>query len=82
MPMQNGKKSSFPNKLDKEKRVLRDYARYSNLAFKLIAVILAAFFIGWQLDKWIGIGFPLFTLLLSVGGLVSVIYLLIKDLSG
>lgn len=79
--MQNGKKSSSPNKLDKEKRMLRDYARYSNLAFKLIAVILTAFFIGWQLDKWINIGFPLFTLVLSVGALVLTIYLLIKDLS-
>ncbi|TSA35944.1 MAG: AtpZ/AtpI family protein [Porphyromonadaceae bacterium] len=78
--MQNGKKSSFPNKLDKEKRMLRDYARYSNLAFKLIAVILAAFFIGWQIDKWINIGFPLFTLLLSIGGLIITMYLLIKDL--
>lgn len=78
--MQNGKKSSSPNKLDKEKRMLRDYARYSNLAFKLIAVILAAFFIGWQLDKWVNTGFPLFTLIFSVGGLVATIYLLIKDL--
>jgi F0F1-type ATP synthase assembly protein I len=60
--------------------MLRDYARYSNLAFKLIAVILAAFFIGWQIDKLIHIGFPLFTLLLSVGGLAISLYLLIKDL--
>jgi F0F1-type ATP synthase assembly protein I len=79
--MQNEKKSFFPNKLEKEKRILRDYARYSNLAFKLIAVILAAFFFGWQLDKWIGIGFPLFTLMFSVGALFVMIYLLIKDLS-
>lgn len=78
--MQNGKKSYYPNKLEKGKRVLRDYARYSNLAFKLIAVILIAFLIGWQLDKWIHIGFPLFTLLLSVGGLVGTLYMLIKDL--
>ena len=78
--MQNGKKLSSPSKLDKEKRMLRDYARYSNLAFKLIAVILAAFFIGWQIDKWVNIGFPLFTLLLSTGGLTITIYLLIKDL--
>jgi ATP synthase protein I len=79
--MQNEKKPFSPNKLEKEKRMLRDYARYSNLAFQLIAVILAAFFIGWQLDKWIHIGFPLFTLLFSVGGLFVMIYLLIKDLS-
>lgn len=79
--MQDGKKSSSPDKLEKEKRVLRDYARYSNLAFRLIAVILAAFFIGWQIDKWINIGFPLFSLVLSVGGLIITIYLMIKDLS-
>lgn len=79
--MQNAKKpSSPPNNLDKEKRLLRDYARYSNLAFKLIAVVLTAFFIGWQLDKWIRTGFPLFTLVFSMGGLATMLYLLIKDL--
>jgi F0F1-type ATP synthase assembly protein I len=78
--MRSGKKSFYPNKLEKEKRGLRDYARYSNLAFTMIAVVLAAFFIGWQIDKWIHIGFPLFTLLLSVGGLFITIYLLIKEL--
>jgi F0F1-type ATP synthase assembly protein I len=77
--MQNGKKSSYPNKLDKEKRLLRDYARYSNLAFKMIAVVLAAFFIGWQLDKRMSIGFPLFTLIFSIGAVVFSIYSLIKD---
>jgi ATP synthase protein I len=79
--MQNEKKPNSPNKLEKEKRMLGDYARYSNLALQLIAVILAAFFIGWRLDKWINTGFPLFTLLLSVGALIVMIYLLIKDLS-
>jgi len=78
--MQNGKKLSSPNKLEKEKRMLSDYARYSNLAFKMIAVILTAFFIGWQTDKWIRTGFPLFTLLFSCGGLFITLYLLIKDL--
>lgn len=77
--MPNAKKFFSPNKLEKEKRALNDYARYSNLALKLIAVILTAFFIGWQIDKWIPMGFPLFTLLLSVGSLVTMIYLLIKD---
>ena len=79
--MPDEKKSfSPPSKLGKEKGLLREYARYSNLGFKMIAVILAAFFIGWQLDKWIHTGFPLFTLLFSVGGLAAMLYLLIKDL--
>lgn len=61
--------------------MLSDYARYSNLALKMIAVVLAAFFIGWQVDKWTSIGFPLFTLLLSIGALIMIMLLLIKDLS-
>ena len=78
--MQNARKSSFKNRPDREKRFLHDYTRYSNLAFKLIAVILAAFFMGWQIDKWLSLGFPLFTLLLSVAGIAGSLYLLIKDL--
>ena len=61
--------------------MLSDYARYSNLAFKMIAVVLTAFFIGWQIDKWIHIGFPLFTLLFSVGAVIMIIILLIKEFS-
>ncbi|MFA6126456.1 MAG: AtpZ/AtpI family protein [Bacteroidales bacterium] len=78
--MQNGKKFFSRNKLENEKRSLKDYARYSNLAFKLIAVILAAFFIGWQVDKWINTGFPIFTLIFSITGIILSLYLLIKDL--
>jgi F0F1-type ATP synthase assembly protein I len=81
MGMQNGKKSSIlPNNLDKEKRSLREYARYSSLGFQIIAVVLTAFFIGHMLDKWIPTGFPLFTLIFSVGGLATMLYILIKDL--
>jgi F0F1-type ATP synthase assembly protein I len=78
--MQNAKKSSLPNKGEKEKRLLRDYARYSNLAFQLIGIILAAFFIGWQIDKWVSIGFPLFTLIFSIIGIILSLYVLLKDL--
>jgi F0F1-type ATP synthase assembly protein I len=78
--MPKEKKSSPQNKLDKGKRALREYARYSDLALKLIAVVLAAFFIGWGLDKWINIGFPLFTLILSITGLALALYLIIKEI--
>jgi len=79
--MQKGKNPSrLPNNLDKEKRSLREYARYSSLGFQIIAVVLTAFFIGHMLDKWLPTGFPLFTLIFSVGGLATMLYLLIKDL--
>ncbi|MDD4645392.1 MAG: AtpZ/AtpI family protein [Bacteroidales bacterium] len=77
--MQNAKKQSPPNNLDKEKKALRDYARYSNLAFKLISIVLLPFIIGWQLDKWINTGFPLFTLIFSIGGLSAMLYILVKE---
>lgn len=79
--MPSARKSSSPNRQENGRRMLRDYARYSNLAFKLIAVILAAFFIGRQFDRWIDTGLPLFALLFSTIGLVTTIYLLIKELN-
>jgi len=82
MGMPSGKKSSNPqNNLERDKRSLRDYARYSNLGFRLVAVILAAFFIGRKLDQWIPGDFPLLTLIFSVAGLTAMLYLLIKDVS-
>ena len=78
--MQKREKYQSSNNLDKGKKNLRDYARYSNLGFMLIAVILAAFFIGLKVDKWIPTGFPQFTLLFTVGGLALTLYLVLKDL--
>jgi hypothetical protein len=74
------KKRSQENKIEKTKKDLRDYARYSNLAFRLIAIVLAGFFGGMKLDDWLNINFPVFTLTLSISGLVVSLYLLIKDL--
>jgi len=69
------------NKSGQRKRFLGDYARYSNLGFKLIAVILVAFFLGWKLDQWIKLPFPLFTLIFSLAGLAGVLIMMIRDLS-
>jgi len=74
------KKKSQENSKGKSKKYLRDYARYSNLAFRLIAVVLAGFFGGMKIDDWLRLEFPVFTLTLSVAGLVVSLYLLIKDL--
>jgi len=78
--MKEQEKSPQQKNLDQARKSLREYARYSNLAFKLIAVVLAAFFIGMLMDRWLNINFPLFTLIFSVGGLILTLYLLIKDL--
>jgi len=75
------KKLRPENDPEKGHRALREYARYSNLAFKLIAVILAAFFFGFKLDQWLSLSFPVFALILSTAGMAGVLILLIRDLN-
>ena len=69
------------NKRDKEKKELKDYARYSTLAFKLIVIVLAGFFGGMKLDQLLNLEIPVFTLVLASSGLFLSLYLLIKDLN-
>lgn len=64
----------------KNRKALRDLAKYSALGFQMIAIIVIGVVGGMKLDKWItGIGFPLFTMLLSVSGVIIAIYYAIKD---
>ncbi len=74
------KKKSPANKPKETKKYLQDYARYSTLAFRLIAVVLIGFFGGMKLDQWLNTKFPVFTLVLAFAGLFLSLYLLIKDL--
>jgi len=58
---------------------LNTYAKYSSLAFQMMFIILAGVFGGMELDKWLGWKFPVFTLVLSVLGVILAIYYAIKD---
>lgn len=78
MKNQNNQPKSKP---DKEKRPpLESYARYSNLAFQMFAIIGIGIFGGVKLDQWLKIGFPVFTVLLSILSVAAAIYIAIKDL--
>jgi ATP synthase protein I len=54
--------------LNKEKKEnpLKFYAKYSSLAFQMIAIILAGAFGGRALDKWVELEFPVFTVSLTI----------------
>ena len=68
-------------KPSKEKRPpLESYARYSSLAFQMFAIIGFGIFGGVKLDEWLKIGFPVFTVLLSILSVAAAIYTAIKDL--
>lgn len=58
---------------------LNTYARYSSLAFQMIFIILAGVFGGIELDKWLDWRFPVFTVVLSILGVILAIYYAIKD---
>jgi F0F1-type ATP synthase assembly protein I len=51
------------------------------MAFQMGAIIGIFTFGGYQLDKWIHT-LPLFTIILSLGGVVIAIYVSIKDVIG
>lgn len=68
-------------KLEKEKRPpLESYARYSSLAFQMFAIIGIGIYGGVKLDEWLKIGFPVFTVLLSIISVAAAIYTAVKDL--
>ncbi len=58
---------------------LASYAKYSSLAFQMIATMLIGVFGGIELDKWLNLNFPVFTLLLTIISVILAIYLAIKD---
>lgn len=78
--MENQSNQQKP-KTDKEKRPpLESYARYSGLAFQMFAIIGLGIFGGYKLDQWLKIGFPVFTVLMSIISVAAAIYTAVKDL--
>lgn len=58
---------------------LKDFARYSGMAFQMGAVIFIGVWGGTRLDKLLQFEKPVFTIILSLIGVFGAIYLVIKD---
>lgn len=54
--------------------------KYSNLAIQMMVIIVAGAFGGFKLDEYLDWGFPVFTVVLSLGAVIAAIYLAVKDL--
>ncbi len=65
--------------LDKKKRLIDSYAKYSSIAFQMLAIILLGVFAGFKLDQWLH-SKPVFTIILSFGSVILSIYYVTKDL--
>ena len=58
---------------------IRDFARYSGLAFQMVGIILVTTWGGMKLDKLMEFHKPVFTIILSLLGVFAAIYTAIKD---
>ena len=78
--MENQDKQPNPKSVKEKRPSLESYARYSSLAFQMFAIIGLGVFGGVKLDQWLNIGFPVFTVGLSILSVAAAIYTAIKDL--
>jgi F0F1-type ATP synthase assembly protein I len=58
---------------------INDFARYSGIAFQMVAIILLTTWGGIQLDKIVNFKTPVFTIILSLLGVFAAIYTAVKD---
>lgn len=59
---------------------LHNYAWYTSIALQMLAIILLSAFAGVKLDAWLKIRLPVFTITLSLAGVIIAIYQVTKDL--
>ncbi len=64
----------------RKRKLSESYARYSSLAFQIIAFIAVALLIGWGLDKLFHTTF-IFKLIFGVLGVIGAMYVMIKEFS-
>jgi len=66
---------------ESKKKSPNEYVRYSNLAFKMIALILIGLWSGRKLDEKFKPKFPAFTVTLTIGALAASFYTLFKEIT-
>ena len=67
------------NLKNQENKGLNDFAKYSGMAFQMIAIILITTWGGIELDKLAKFNTPVFTIILSLLGVFAAIYTALKD---
>ena len=67
------------NSKRQENKDLNNYAKYSGIAFQMIAIIALTTWGGIKLDKLAGFETPVFTIILSLLGVLAAIYTAVKD---
>jgi len=71
--------SKKKNPKNPQNKGIKDFARYSGMAFQMISIILVTVWGGVKLDKLTGWHTPVFTIVLSLLGVFAAIYTSLKD---
>lgn len=77
MVEQDSSKKKNPKNL--QNKGIKDFARYSGMAFQMAGIILVTVWGGVKLDKLTGWNTPVFTICLSLLGVFAAIYTAVKD---
>jgi len=65
----------------KSKNKLPGYAKYMNIGFKMLAIILIGVFAGYKIDIWlVSVKFPIAIVVLSLLSVILAIYVVIREL--
>jgi F0F1-type ATP synthase assembly protein I len=62
-----------------ENKGIRDFGKYTAIAFQMVGIILVTTWGGIKLDKILGFGKPVFTIILSLLGVFAAIYTAVRD---
>jgi F0F1-type ATP synthase assembly protein I len=62
------------NNLQKPKKKVDDFIRYSGLAFEMIVIMAVGVFAGIKIDHWLDLSFPVFTFVLMILSVIGAIY--------
>lgn len=79
MTHQKDQKIKSKNQNSQSNKNPNDWAKYTAIAAKMIAVILAGTFGGRKLDEYLQLKTPIFTLILSLVSTGLAIYIIIRD---
>jgi F0F1-type ATP synthase assembly protein I len=79
MKMEDLHSSKKKNPKNQQSKGIKDFARYSGLAFQMGGIILVTVWGGIKLDKVAGFEKPVFTIILSLLGVFAAIYTAVKD---
>ena len=63
----------------KSKQPLNSFVRYSSIAFQMGVTVFAGAYGGVKLDEYFQLGFPIFTLSLTIFSVGVAMYFAIKD---